>query len=394
MLDTELGIDDAKELPDIKVIRRYNKDDVSRVNLKNKRILIVVGENRGIDDGCLIEFASAHNAAIYVNHLSNMRNNYTVEGNLLLTLISQSEFDENYSPDVLITIGGQTGDYPLYHKLSEGTTNFEHWRICQSGDIVDTYDRLTRVFECSYDEFFGNIQGNANTHEYYDLWTASISKLKTEIDIPLSNMYAAQRLHKLIPENSIMHFAILNSLRVWNLFELKNIVRCFSNVGAFGIDGGLSTFLGQSICTEELCYMIIGDLAFFYDMNSLGIRYIKNNIRVILVNNNGGIEFKYGASAEQSKKIDRYIAASDHFKNAEGWALVNGFEYYAVHTKDELDVIVPKLTSKSEKPILTEIFTTDENESMAMSLLKRNNDTRSFSVKVASRVKKELKKLI
>ena len=393
MLDTELGQDTVESLPNIKIIRRYTQIESASIELKEKRILIIVGENRGIDDTKIVEFAKLHNAAIYVNHLSNMRNDYTVEGNLLLTLITQDKFDETLAPDILITIGGQTGDYPLYHKLTEGNTSFEHWRICPSGEVVDTYDRLTKVFECSVDEFFGSIKSGGTNNEYLGVWKDAISKLTTDIDLPLSNAYTAQQLHNLIPEDSCVNFAILNSLRMWNLFHFENIVHCYSNVGAFGIDGGLSTFIGQSVMTDKLCYMIIGDLAFFYDMNALGIRHIKNNIRVILVNNQGGIEFKYGVGEERGKIIDRYIAAAGHFRDAEGWAITNKFEYHKVKTKAEFDKITTRLVSNSENPILIEVCTTDLNESEAMSCISKANDNRSLSEKISNRLKNKVKKL-
>lgn len=392
MLDTELGKDVEINLPEVKIIKRYYKEDVPSVNLEDKRILIVVGENRGINDSTIIQFAKSHNAAIYVNHLSNMRNDFTVEGNLLLTILSQADFDETLAPDILITIGGQTGDYPLYHKLAESGSKYEHWRVCPSGEIVDTYDHLTRVYENSYDEFFGGINGSSNTNEYLTIWRSSVAKLNSDVEIPLSNMYTAQKLHDLIPENSVVNFAILNSLRVWNLYPIKNKVRCFCNVGAFGIDGGLSTFFGQSIMTDDLCFMITGDLAFYYDMNSLGIRHIKNNVRIILVNNNGGIEFKYGAHEEKARQIDRFIAASDHFKNSKGWAEVNSFDYYSIREKQDFDNIVPVLCSSSSHPIIVEVFTTDQNESRAMWEIKNANDTRSFSEKLVSRVKGGIKR--
>lgn len=394
MLDTELGKDVEENLPEVKIIKRYYKEDVANVNLADKRILIVVGENRGINDSTIIQFAKSHNAAIYVNHLSNMRNDFTVEGNLLLTILSQADFDESLAPDILVTIGGQTGDYPLYHKLAESSCKFEHWRICPSGDIVDTYDHLTRVYECTYDEFFGGINSSSNTNDYLTIWSSSIAKLNSDVEIPMSNMYTAQKLHRLIPENSIVNFAILNSLRVWNLYPIKNKVRCFSNVGAFGIDGGLSTFFGQSVMTDDLCFMVTGDLAFFYDMNSLGIRHIKNNVRIILVNNNGGIEFKYGVGPERAKQIDKYIAAANHFRNTEGWATVNGFEYHSVKTKTEFDEVAHSLVTKSDKPILIEVMTTDENESNAMSVLRKANDTRDLATKVVDKLKFSFKKLI
>lgn len=78
-----------------------------------------------------------------------------------------------------------------------------------------------------------------------------------------------------------MQFSILNSLRIWNFFHISSSIECYSNVGAFGIDGGLSTLIGQSLATDKLCFIIVGDLAFFYDMNALSIRHVSNNVRIL-----------------------------------------------------------------------------------------------------------------
>ena len=394
MLDNELDLCTDESLPSVKVIKKFSKKDMSSVHLDDKKVLIVVGENRGYDDAAIINFAKTHNAVIYVNHLSNMRNEYTVEGNLMLKRITQDIFDKDYCPDILITIGGQTGDYPLYHKLAESTINYEHWRISAGGEIVDTYDHLTRVYECEQENFFSIVKSSKNDGGYLEKWKSFTDNYNTSVDLPLSNALAAQQLSDKIPENSYVNFAILNSLRVWSLFHLKNKVNCFCNVGAFGIDGGMSTFFGQSVVTEELCYMVIGDLAFLYDMNSLSIRHIKNNVRIILVNNDGGMEFKYDVNAQTKKSIDRYIAAAGHFSNACGWATTNGFRYIPVKSKEDFMANVDCLNRSSDNTILMEIFTNEESEKTALSSIMKANDYRTFSDKVASRLKNKLKKIL
>lgn len=392
MLDNELGLYTDEALPNVKVIKRFGIDDLSEVNLDGKKILVVVGENQGYNDKSIIAFAQTHNALIYVNQLSNMRNNFTIEGNLMLTCISQEVFDSDYCPDILITIGGQTGDYPLYHKLAESTCDYEHWRISVGGKIVDTYDHLTRVYECNLDDFFNNVKPSINDGKYLEKWKSFTDNYNTSIDLPLSNALAAQYLSSKIPENSYVNFAILNSLRIWNLFHLKNKVKCFCNVGAFGIDGGMSTFFGQSVVTNELCYMVIGDLAFLYDMNSLSIRHIRNNVRIILVNNGGGMEFKYGADDHTQKSINRYIAAAGHFSNADGWAITNGFDYIPVKSKEDFIRKAARLNEESEKPILMEIFTNEGFERESYRSIKRANDPRTFAEKVVGRLKNSIKK--
>ena len=180
--------------------------------------------------------------------------------------------------------------------------------------------------------------------------------------------YAAQQLHDKIPKNSIVQFSILNSLRIWNLFPIDSSIQCYSNVGAFGIDGGMSTFLGQSVVSDNMCFLVIGDLAFFYDMNSLGIRHIRNNVRILLVNNNGGVEFKLDYSDHSS--IDQYIAAANHFKNAKGWCETCGFEYLSASSKQEFDDVYMKFLSKNDKPLLLELFVSDNDEYRAYDLIK------------------------
>lgn len=395
MLDNELTKDVAPELPTVKVIKRFGKQDISEIKLGNKKILIVVGENRGIDDTAIISFASKTNSVIYVNHLSNLKNDYTVYGNLLLTCICQEEFDKQYCPDILITIGGQTGDYPLYHKLAESSVRYEHWRISENGNVVDTYDHLTRVYECSINEFFSVYHGSDSNCNYRDYWKQSVKYYHTNVELPLSAAFVAQQMSKVIPEGSYVNFSILNSLRTWNLFEFKNKVKCFCNVGAFGIDGCMSTFLGQSIMVDDLCFMFVGDLSFFYDMNSLGIRHIGNNVRIVLINNNGGVEFKLGKSnPDINIRIDKYIAAANHFKNAEGWAITNGFEYHSITDKESFVQQKDIMLTASDKPMLFEIFTTDINDSEAYSMLKKCNDGRTFTQKAIGRIKSEIIKII
>ena len=391
MLDTELTQDVAAELPEVKVIKRYYEEDISSVHIGNKKILVVVGENRGFDDSFITRFASKSNTAVYVNHLSNMQNDFTVEGNLLLSCITQDEFDETYCPDILISIGGQTGDYPFYHKLAESKNKYEHWRISEIGDIVDTYDHLTKVFECSVDEFFSKISISNITNDYFQIWKDAIDNYQRPVELPLSASFVAQQMCSIIPSGSYVNFSILNSLRTWNLFKFENAVKCYCNVGAFGIDGGISTLIGQSVMVDDLCFMFVGDLSFFYDMNSLGIRHIKNNVRIIIINNNGGVEFKLGGSPEINAKTDKFIAAAGHFKMAEGWAQNCGFDYYKIINTNDFQSVRDTLVTPSEKPIVVEVFTTDADDYKGYSLVLKANDKRTFTKKVFDKLKRELK---
>lgn len=369
-LDFKISNVEPKKL----TIRRFATTDIEKFDLKEKKVLIAIGEHRPFSNkekDAINYFCENTNSVIYTNHLSNFSNDFSINANLLLSTINDEEFNM-IKPDILITIGGQTGDYPLYLRLSKTEySEIEHWRISEDGDVVDTYDKLTNIFQGSESDFFINVSKNKITHTYIELWKKIDDSLNREVDVPFSNVSIAEAIHNKIPEKSIIQFSILNSLRVWNLFELDPSIECYSNVGAFGIDGGMSTLIGQSVVTTELAFLIIGDLAFFYDMNSLGIRHIKNNLRILLINNNGGVEFKL--HGEDKNIVDNYIAAANHNKNARGWAETCGFNYLSAKNMDEFQENYKEFLDKSDKPIIFEVFVSDKDESKAYNAFVNTN---------------------
>ena len=84
-----------------------------------------------------------------------------------------------------------------------------------------------------------------------------------------------------------------------------------SNTGGFGIDGILSTLVGASLADKEkLFFAILGDLAFFYDMNVAGNRHVGNNIRILFINNGKGTETMPFAEWHVSLTIFRALLSS------------------------------------------------------------------------------------
>lgn len=371
-------------------ITRFLPLDVDWPTIGSKKVLLVIGGHRPFSESetlAIESFARKHDTAIYVNHISNYNGLKSVHGNKLLTT---SNFEKT-QPELVITIGGHLGDYPLDGKLKNAA--IEHWRVCEDGKYSDTYNTVTTIFECPENFFFQRMSEfgeNEAVSDYYKVWQEEIAKVILPENLPLSHAFVAKNLAPLIPSNSNLHFGILSSLRNWELYELDFTIKCYSNVAGFGIDGGLSTFLGQSVSSTVLNFLIIGDLAFFYDMNSLGIRHIRNNVRIILVNNHGGGEFRLFTHTADSfgDSTDRHIAAAGHFGNsAEGWVKNNGFEYVSVKRKEELSDILDLLIKPSDKPILLEVFTTMSDDSDALETIIKANIHISQSDKIKQAVK-------
>lgn len=381
------------DLPNTRFIQRYDVEQDWNVSLAGKKIMVLAGECSGYtqqERKLIHTFIQNHNAIVYTNHLSNLHIDEEQQGNLLLSTMSQALFDEQFAPDILITIGGQTGDYPVYGKIN-GNKTLEHWRVSPDGEVVDPYDKLTKVFQCNNTTFFERMAlvDATNDHTLYQVWNNAIKKLKLDVGLPLSNLFVAQQLHELIPTGSTMNYAILNSLRSWLMFPIDKSVNGYSPVAAFGIDGGMSMALGQAYDSKSLSFFVTGDLAFFYDMNSLGIRGLGNNIRIILINNNRGAEFAmYG----NPNNIDlaTYISAENHNGCAEGWCTANNFKYINATTKEDVLKHISELVSPSSQSIVLEVMTKTEDEEAALKIMLSEN----FSGTEAEGRKGKIKKIL
>lgn len=118
-------------------------------------------------------------------------------------------------------------------------------------------------------------------------------------------------------------------------------------------------------------------MAFFYDFNSLGNRHLPKNIRILLVNNGRGTEFKLTGNpgAMFGDDTDKYIAAAGHYGHkskdlVKHYAEDLGFKYYSAESKDEYLSIKEKfLDTECTVPILLEAFTNSEDENQALTLI-------------------------
>lgn len=384
IVDAQQGKFENMELPKIRPLHRYMAwEEWNDVILTNKKILIVVGEHRPFTERqkfAIEHFCESYNVAVYVNHLSNYHGTYSVSANLLVSCGGFAQL----KPDILITIGGQTGDYSIYGCLCN-IGDGEHWRVAEDGNYVDTYNHLTKIFECPDYYFFERLANDTLAeHSYFQRWRTLNAQIKYDTELPFSNCFVAQQLHQLIPENSIMNFAILNSLRCWSYFPLHSSIQAYGNVAAFGIDGCNSMLIGESINTDELCFIVTGDLAFFYDMNALGIRHIKNNIRILLINNGGGAEFKIlTRNWKNDIHVENFISANGHNGSAKGWAENCGFHYLTANNRQEFDNVKNRFIQSNNQPIILEVFTEEDNETLAMITLIEANRIANTSDKLS-----------
>ena len=135
------------------------------------------------------------------------------------------------------------------------------------------------------------------------------------------------------------HLFIGNSspIRSFNKFtgKLKSNVKIFSNRGASGIDGVVSTALGISFMNNKSNnFLVIGDISFFHDINGFHVlKSIKTNLTIIVINNNGGKIFSTLEYANKNiEKFDEFWITPQKIK-INNVANLFSLKYFKLTTK-------------------------------------------------------------
>lgn len=353
------------ELPQERVIRRHNLYNVEDWPvLASKKTAIFIGARRRFDDteiSAIDQFCETNNAVVFCDHTSGYNGKYAVNFSLV-NLLPYRVPERNI--DVLIHLGEVSGDYYGRNLFPEKV-----WRVSEDGEMRDTFGKLTEVFESDVVSFFSHYtpKDSETSVKYFEECSDRIKYVLSLIpELPLSNIWCAQTLSPRLPKNSTLHLAILNSLRSWNFFKIDPSIRATSNVGGFGIDGPLSTAIGSALAEpDRINTVITGDLAFFYDLNSLGNRHLPANLRILLINNGRGVEFrnKSHIASAFGDEADNYVAAANHYgaqseKLIRHFAIDLGFDYLRATNKKEFLDVIPSFTSSEiqESPMLLEVF--------------------------------------
>ncbi len=365
----------VKTLPQVNVIRRYfYHDNFPDIPKGGGHIAIFVGSHKEFtaeETVALDNFCATHDAVVFCDHTSGYHGRYAVHSALFF---KQKYYQGKLKKiDTLIHIGEVSGYYDGMRFSAQNV-----WRVSEDGELRDTFGKLTNVFQMRELDFFKHYSSSKEQHsEYLAMCNEQYEEIFSQIpELPFTNIWVALQLHQRVPCGSQIHLGILNTLRSWNMFYLPKDTTSRSNVGGFGIDGNLSSLIGASLVhPDKLYFGIFGDLSFFYDMNALGNRHVGKNLRILLINNGRGTEFRNydHPGARFGKEADAYIAAAGHYGNhsidlVKHYAKDLGFRYFSASNKEEFQAVMKKFVSSemTEQPILFECFTDSQDESDAL----------------------------
>lgn len=369
---------DFNTFPNIWKTEYYKEDfDYLKDCFKEKKVAVFIGSHDKFskkEENSISDFAKSWDIPVFCDHISNYHGANKI---LVSQAVNMVRLKKEY-PNLIIDIGNVSGEYNCELLFRNATI----WRVSADGLLKCRSGRpVIKTFFCLENVFFERlINSEIVKNGYYSVLKAKVEKIKIP-ELPLCYALVCKNLANYMPKNCSLHLSILNSLRNMNFFNLDPTIDVNCNVGGFGIDGPVSTLIGQSLGNPNKKHFgLIGDLAFFYDMNILGNRNIKNNVRILVLNNNRGVEFRLNPAIENyfADKTDILIASGGHNTNGvKCWAEACNFSYiYADNKKDFVEQINEFCNGEFDKPVLFEVITNVKDEQDGLKLMRTFNRNR------------------
>ncbi len=234
------------------------------------------------------------------------------------SLCRSIKFRNLNEPEIIIQFGTAPTSISMLDFFSKSKA--EKFLIDEFGDWNDPSLTANRVITSPNETICSLLLKNVNNRKNSAQWFNNIKRFNSaagKIKASLINKQPFPFEGRIVNEiiSSLpgkCNLIISNSLPVRDFDSFANFtpkeINVFTNRGASGIDGIISTSLGIASQSELPTYLVIGDLAFYHDLNSLplGKRH-SIPLTIILVNNNGGGIFEHLPISRQKDIFEEFF---------------------------------------------------------------------------------------
>ncbi|MBC6410570.1 MAG: 2-succinyl-5-enolpyruvyl-6-hydroxy-3-cyclohexene-1-carboxylic-acid synthase [Ekhidna sp.] len=345
-----------KEIKGIKVTLT-RKSSCPKIDIPvEKKVLILVGQQDTDDElNALVKRLSVK-VPVIKTPLNNLQNGI----NHVDTFIRDQK---ELTPDILLTSGLSVLSKNLKVFLRKNSPSL-HYHFDPAGVEVDTYHSSPLIVKQPMAEFLTRLKNYRGDEDYLIKWKRLEEKAKEGISSYLqaalfSETRASHFILHSIPSDAVLHLSNSMPVRFGDIFGVPKGVRTLSNRGTSGIDGCTSTALGTALASKRLNILVTGDLAFLYDRNAFFHNYGLSNLRIVIMNNQGGGIFRLIEGPPAQPELETYFETR-HNRTAAYICKENKFGYFKASRLSDLENQWREFLKDSNKTKILEIFTEPE----------------------------------
>lgn len=320
----------------------------------------------------LAAFAHRTGFPIFADPLSNVRFSPHITESIIGGYDSFLNDELFEPPDIILHFGAMPASGTLEQWLNRIPT-LRRILISANGIWTDAYHRLTDLLQSDETALLDAVQIPVEPSDHQQQWAQQIyeaeqiiwQQLDTHLSEALFDGAAIGTIINALPDNA--HVFVASSLPVRHAEQYARpqarSLRFYSNRGASGIDGTISSAFGVAAADPTRpVVLIIGDLAFYHDMNGL-LAAKRNNLRnltIFLINNDGGGIFKRLPIAEFEPPFTE-LFLTPHGLDFAPAVQMYGLEYQRAETLDSIREIASQVRN-AERSAVIEIRTDAQHD--------------------------------
>ncbi len=339
--------------------------EIAGILKKSTTGLLVVGSLAPHESTDVVkEFVKTLNWPTYFDVSSSLKYAFNLSDDALPTFDHpevQSELIKN-PPETVFHIGGRLTSKHYYSFLKQVpqinlvtlNLNLEkedpshHTKIRINAHINSTLTSLMSFFE-----------GVTLPKKSLNLNFESLSKTKIKLieEGPLAYPSISKTIIDHIANDSTVYIGNSTVVRTFDAYfsyDNRKNIKVATNRGVSGIEGFMASAAGFIDGTKKEVYLVVGDVAFIHDLNSLYfLKDLKTPMKIILVNNDGGGIFTL-LPIHREKSVLDYIT-SPHGQTFKKTAESFGIDYVSVSAREELLPAFREMQKKTTHTLM-EIF--------------------------------------
>lgn len=277
--------------------------------------------------------------------------------------------NSEYMPDTLLYIGDTVVSKRarLFLRRAKAQTMMV---TADASKVSDPLMGMTDIIECKEpDKMLAALASAIAPNDFHSLWGRLLEKVEItaeDYEPRFSQMAVVRYFEEQLEDMEYQfhtHYANSSPIRLANIYAAHYV---WCNRGVNGIEGTLSTAAGFSLACNDKVFCVVGDLSFFYDQNALWNARLRGNLRILLLNNQGGGIFHQLQGLENSPARDSIVAAQHHTE-ARGICTQNDIGYIKASTMAEAQMgMVRLLTEPTKRPMVLEVLTDVDEDASAM----------------------------
>lgn len=288
---------------------------------------------RRADAEAVLNLAGQLNIPLYADISSQLR--MRSENTPLQPLLLSERFAAAFKPDLVLHFGGKIVGKNLTAAIKRWAP--KHFIVIKNHPSRYNPDHnVTQQIEASPEDFAVLLDLQTVTVKENDLPLHNLSSgIEKELDNcclpekPLTEISAARLVSETIPEGHGLFLANSMPIRDMDAYAAlrkdRIAPRCGMNRGASGIDGNIATATGFAQGLGAPVTLVIGDISFLHDLNSLTLlRSMQHPLHIVVVNNNGGGIFSFLPIAKEQDIFEK------HFGTPQSYSIRSAAETFGI----------------------------------------------------------------